>query len=83
MNTYVLNVQARCPLDHGIDVYEFTLESQNILLCESINAFFKANAGKRRVYQEALTKSAATALGCRVTSVGHHSGIRVTCVSPA
>ena len=83
MNVYKLEVKARCPKDHGTDVYQVTLESDSIIFCEDIVAWFKKNAGNRRVFQESLTKQAATALGCRVTTVGHHSGIEVTCVSPA
>lgn len=83
MNVYEVQVKARCPLDHGIDVYEFRLESKEIILCDDILKFFANNAGNRKVYQEALTKQCATALGCRAASVGHHSGIKVTCVSPA
>jgi hypothetical protein len=83
MNKYEIEVKARCPMDHGIDVYHFTLESENLILCEDIIKWFKENSGKRRVFQEVLTKATATSLGCRATSVGHHSGIKVTCVSPA
>ena len=85
MNTYRLQVRARCPQDHGIDVYHVTLESESMLLCEDIIKFFAPFGpnGERNVYQEDFTKRAATALGCRVTTVGYHSGIKVTCVSPA
>lgn len=83
VNTYKLSVKARCPKDHGIDVYQVTLESPSIIFCEDILEWFKAHAIEREVYQEVLTQKAATALGCRCTTVGHHSGIEVTCVSPA
>lgn len=80
---YAIEVRAQCPvMPDGTDLYQFTIESASLIEVEKIVAFFSANAGKRNVFQEALTQQCAVTLGAQVTSVGWHSGVKVTCVSP-
>lgn len=80
---YEIEVRAQCPVNpRDTDVYQFLIESETLIEVEKIAAFFKANAGKRKVFQETLTQRAATTLGARVTSIGWHSGIKVVCVAP-
>lgn len=64
------------------DLYQFTIESETIIEVEKIVAFIKDNAGAKNVFQEDLTRKCAVILGARVTSVGWHSGIKVTCIAP-
>jgi hypothetical protein len=82
-NTYQIEVRAQCPVNPSdTDLYQFTIESESIIEVERIAAFFKKNAGRRKVFQETLTQQAAVTLGARVRSVGIHSGIRVECQAP-
>lgn len=82
-NRYEIEVRARCPVNPvDCDVYAFTIESESIIEAETITAFFAANAGKTEVFQETLTQQCAMTLGARVTSVGWHSGVKVTSQAP-
>lgn len=82
-NKYEIEVRAQCPVvPTDTDLYLFTIESDSIIECEKITAFVKANAGKNEVFQETLTQQCAVALGARVTSVGWHGDVKVTCVAP-
>ena len=82
-NTYTYQVQAQCPVNpKDRDLYEFTIESETIIEVERIVAFFKANAGKRKVFQEVLTQQCAVTLGAKVRSEGWHSGVKVVCEAP-
>lgn len=82
-NTYEYEVRAQCPVQpDDRDVYRFTIISESLIEVERIVAFFKANAGKRKVFQEALTQQCAVTLGARVRSEGWHSGVKVICEAP-
>lgn len=82
-NTYEYEVRAQCPVNPSdTDLYAFTIRSQHLIEVEKIVEFFKANAGAQRVFQEALTNNCAVTLGAHVTSVGYHSGVKVTCEAP-
>lgn len=82
-NTYEVEVRAQCPVNPSDkDLYVFTITSGTLIEVEKIAAFFKANAGKRRIFQEALTQKCAVTLGARVRSEGWHSGIKVICEAP-
>ena len=81
--SYEVEVRAQCPvMPDDTDVYQFTIESESIVQVERIVEFIGANAGKKHIFQEDLTNKCAVALGARVTSVGWHSGVKVTCVAP-
>lgn len=82
-NTYRYQVRAQCPVQpNDRDVYKFTVRSESMIEVERIVDFFKANAGKRKVFQEALTQQCAVTLGAKVRSVGWHSGVKVICEAP-
>jgi hypothetical protein len=82
-NTYTLQVRAQCPVNPAdTDLYDFTIESETIIEVERIVAFFAKHAGKKRVFQEELTRKAAVVLGAKVTSAGVHSGVQVVSVCP-
>jgi hypothetical protein len=82
-NKYEVEVRAQCPVNPAdTDLYAFTIESEALIEVEKIVAFFKDKAGAQRVFQEALTQQCAVTLGARVTSVGFHSGVKVTCAAP-
>lgn len=83
LNRYEVEVKAQCPVNPtDTDLYVFTIESRTIIEVEKIAAFFAAHAGEKNIFQEALTQKCAVALGASVTSVGWHSGIKVTCCAP-
>jgi hypothetical protein len=80
---YEVQVRAQCPVNPSdTDLYDFTIEAEAMIEVEKIVAFFAEHAGRQKVFQETLTQACAVALGCRVHSVGWHSGIRVTCEAP-
>lgn len=82
-NTYHIEVRAQCPVNPtDTDRYEFAIESESIIEVERIAAFFAAEAGKKEVFQEELTRRCAVTLGAKVRSEGWHSGIRVMCEAP-
>ncbi len=82
-NTYEVQVRAQCPVNPSdTDLYAFTIESESLIQVERIVAFFNAHAGEKNVFQEALTQKCAVTLGAKVTSVGWHSGVKVTSIAP-
>lgn len=82
-NTYEVEVRAQCPVNPSdTDCHAFTIESDSMIEVEKIVAFFADNARLKNIFQEALTQKCAVTLGARVTSVGWHSGIKVTCRAP-
>lgn len=82
-NVYVVEVRAQCPVNaEDTDLYSFRIESEAMIEVEKIVAFFSKRAGRRKVFQETLTRQCAVALGARVTSIGYHSGVKVVCSAP-
>jgi hypothetical protein len=82
-NRYEIEIRAQCPvIPDDTDLYQFTIESESIIEVEKIVAFVAENAGQKNIFQEDLTRKCAVTLGARVTSVGWHSGIKVTCEAP-
>lgn len=80
---YDIEVRAQCPVNpQDTDLYQFTIESENLIEVEKIAEFFKENAGKKETFQEVMTQMCAVTLGAHVTSTGWHSGIKVTCHAP-
>lgn len=83
INRYEYEVRAQCPVNPADrDLYQFTIESQSLIEVERIIAFFNANAGRKKVFQESLTQQCAVTLGAKVRSEGWHSGVKVICEAP-
>jgi hypothetical protein len=81
--TYEIEVRAQCPVNPSdTDLYQFTILSASLIEVERIVEFFKENAAKKNVFQEALTNNCAVTLGAKVISVGWHSGVKVVCEAP-
>lgn len=82
-NVYEYEVRAQCPVQpNDRDLYKFTITSESLIEVERIVEFFEKNAGAKEVFQERLTQQCAVTLGAQVTSVGWHSGVKVTCQAP-
>jgi hypothetical protein len=82
-NIYEIEVKAQCPVNpQDTDLYAFTIESESLIEVEKIVAFFSKHAGKNKRFQEKLTEMCAVALGAKVTSIGYHSGVKVTSTAP-
>lgn len=80
---YEVEVRAQCPVNPAdTDVYQFSIEAWSLIEVERITGFFQKSAGNAEVFQEALTQQCAVTLGAKVTSIGWHSGVKVTCVAP-
>jgi hypothetical protein len=67
----------RCPVDDAQDRYELLVEATWLVKVEDILAAVKALPEK--AFQEELTTKLAAKLGCRVTTIGTHSGVKTTC----
>lgn len=80
---YEIEVRAQCPVNpKDTDLYKFTIHSESIIKVERIVEFIKTHVDKKNIFQEDLTQQCAVSLGARVSSVGWHSGIKVTCDAP-
>jgi hypothetical protein len=74
-------VTAICPQDNLPDVYTMTVEGNRCVTVEDIIAAVDAWK-KKKAYQEVVTADLARRLGCTVTTVGWHSGVKTTVVVP-
>lgn len=82
-NRYEVEVRAQCPVvPEDTDLYQFLIESESIIEVENIRSFINDHAGRKNIFQEDLTNKCAVMLGAKVTSVGWHGGIKITCVAP-
>jgi hypothetical protein len=75
--THEIQVYGHCPVDGGGDSYAVTFTTMSLIKVEDIIAV--VNAIKWPVFQEEMTQQLAHKLGCRVRSVGYHSGVKTTC----
>jgi hypothetical protein len=66
-------------MDSLPDVYEVTVEAQVVIPVERILEIV-VGFKDREIWQEDLTQEMARRLGAKVTSVGHHSGVRTEVV---
>lgn len=69
----------RCPVDDAQDRYELRVETTHLVKIEDILAAIEALP--EQAFQEEITQNLAAKLGCRVTTIGIHSGIRTTCIA--
>jgi ribonuclease I len=77
--TYDLSIHAQCPVDDAQDHYAVTVEAHRAVRVETILAVVADLPP--RLFQEDITQWLAAALGCRVTTVGYHSGVKTTCTA--
>lgn len=68
-----------CPVNDGIDHYNLTISTTKLVKVEDILAAVEKLPAK--AFQEHLTSALASMLGVRVTTVGHHSGVKTTCTA--
>ena len=77
MNTYTLNISAKCPHDPKTrDVYQCEITSNETLLVEAILETAR-DLGEEPIYQEDLTRALAERLNATVTLEGDHSNVHV------
>ena len=82
LNIYTLEVRSVCPVNKGeTDLYSVTVTSNLVIQVERIIQFFE-KFSTTQIFQEELTRRAATALGARVETVGIHSGVTVRSIAP-
>lgn len=67
----------RCPVDDAQDLYELRVETTRVVKVEDILAAVAALP--ETAFQEAITVQLAAKLGCAVTTIGYHSGVKTTC----
>jgi hypothetical protein len=72
-----LAMQGKCPVDDTLDNYTVTVEAERIVKVEDILAAVASLP--QPLFQEEITKRLAGELGCTVTTVGYHSGVKTTC----
>ena len=75
--THEIQVYGRCPVDGQSDTYDVTVTTRKIIKVEDI--IEAINSIQWPVFQEEMTQQLADRLGCRVRSVGYHSGIKTMC----
>jgi len=75
--THEIQVYGRCPVDGKSDSYDVTITTMKVIKVEDI--IVAVEAIEWPVFQEEMTQQLADRLGCRVRSVGFHSGIKTTC----
>jgi hypothetical protein len=76
--THEMTFARRCPVDDALDHYELCVETTRTVKVEDILAAIEALPEKS--FQEEITAALAAKLGCSVTTVGYHSGVKTTCV---
>jgi hypothetical protein len=72
-----LTFARRCPVDDAQDLYELRVETTRVVKVEDVLAAVEALP--EQAFQEEITLKLAAQLGCRVTTVGFHSGVKTTC----
>lgn len=72
-----LIIHGLCPVNGNFDTYEVMIETSTIVKAEDILAAVKGLP--QPSLQEDITQGLAAALGCRVTTIGYHSGVKTTC----
>lgn len=75
--THEVRVARRCPVDGATDIYSLAFEANCVVNVERILDAIKDLPSV--ILQEEMTIALAAATGCRVTSVGWHSGVKTTC----
>lgn len=81
-NIYCFECRAVCPVEADlIDVYQVEVRSVSTVPVEKIIEHF-AQYETTQIFQEDLTRKAALALGCSVSTTGMHSGIEVISYAP-
>ena len=75
--THEIQVYGRCPVDGKSDFYDVTITTMKVIKVEDI--IVAVEAIEWPAFQEEMTQQLADRLGCRVRSVGFHSGIKTTC----
>lgn len=74
-----LEFDRKCPLNDALDHYEARFETRAFLQVEDIlKAIEKLPA---KAFQEEITRELADELGCAVTTIGYHSGVKTTCTA--
>lgn len=68
-----------CPVNDAQDLYELAVETNRTVKVEDILAAIEALPAK--AFQEDITTELAAKLGCSVTTIGYHSGIKTTCTA--
>lgn len=77
LNTYSLNIHARCPADGTLDLYDLVVEGPEMLAVETLLEIVRELTDEP-IYQEDLTERLAERLaGWKVTLRGDHSRVRV------
>ena len=70
-----LEIVAICPVDQKPDVYACTVEAHRVISVEDILAESK-KLKELEMFQEDICQELHRSLACKVTLVGHHSGVR-------
>jgi galactitol-specific phosphotransferase system IIB component len=75
--THEVQVYGSCPVDGKTDTYDVTVTTRKVIKVEDILAAI--HAINWPIFQEEMTQQLADSLGCRIRSIGYHSGIKTTC----
>ena len=72
-----LTMHCTCPVNGARDSYQVIVETNRAVNVEDILVAVRTMPD--RMLQEDITQALAAALGCGVTTIGYHSGVKTTC----
>lgn len=67
----------RCPVNDARDTYQVIVEANRMVKVEDI--LTAVTSIPDRTFQEDITQTLAAVLGCGITTIGYHSGVKTTC----
>jgi hypothetical protein len=78
MNTYELTHTANCPNGELVDHYTIKIESAKAIQVEALISALSDSPDE--IYQEDLTDWLRQRIPAKITTVGSHHGVIITCV---
>ena len=78
---YHFTIRCACPVDGEGDVYQAVCESDATIPVEKIIEI-ATKFGGIKSFQEDVTRQVARELGCRVKTIGSHSGVITVVTAP-
>jgi len=78
MNTYELTHTAHCPNGQLVDNYSIKIESHKSIQVEDLIS--ELDNSPEEIYQEDLTDWLRQRIPAKITTVGSHKGVVITCV---
>lgn len=75
---YEFQTNARCPADGAVITFDVQVISERMITVEDLLSLTNRLTGKP-IMQEPFTARLADELSAKVTTIGTHSGVKITC----